>query len=175
MVCKVTNDRNQCLLHCSMPSVYFTLQDTTVFHFLTPHSESVQFQGTKMIHSIALPPTCYQCGPILGAKVCHQLLLLVNSTPHWLAGRACRFHLQGVTAVVHGWQFMHWATIRVQVKRAPSTPQAGEFSAKENTPDFMLEHFIILYCNVTAGTPHRWGVTLMARTIQNNSTEDDID
>ena len=36
-------------------------------------------------------------------SVCHQLLLLVNSTPHWLAGRACRFHLQGVTAVVHGW------------------------------------------------------------------------
>ena len=70
---------------------------------------------------------------------------------------------------------MHWATIRVQVKRAPSTPQAGEFSAKGNTPDFMLKHFIILYCDVTAGTPHRWGVTLMARTIQNNSTEDDID
>ena len=45
---------------------------------------------------------------------------------------------------------------------------------KGNTPDFMLEHFIILYCDVTAGTPHRWGVTLMARTIQHNSTADDI-
>ena len=51
---------------------------------------------------------------------------------------------------------MHWATIRVQVRRTPSTPQAGEFRAKGNTPDFMLEHFIILYCDVTAGTPHRW-------------------
>ena len=51
MVHKVTNHRNQCLLHCRMLSVYFTLQDTTVFHFLTPHSESVQFQGTKMIRS----------------------------------------------------------------------------------------------------------------------------
>ena len=37
------------------------------------------------------------------SKVCHQLLLLVNFTPHWLDGRACRFHLQGVTAVVNGW------------------------------------------------------------------------
>ena len=32
-------------------NVYFTLQDTTVFHFLTSHSESVQFQNTKMICS----------------------------------------------------------------------------------------------------------------------------
>ena len=63
---------------------------------------------------------------------------------------------------------MHWATIRVQVRKTSSTPQAGEFRAKGNTPDFMLEHFIILYCDVTAGTPHRWGVTLMARTIQHN-------
>ena len=52
---------------------------------------------------------------------------------------------------------MHWATIRVQVRRTPSTSQAGEFRVKGNTPDFMLEHFIILYCDVTAGTPHRWG------------------
>ena len=51
MICEVTNHRNQCLLHCRMLSVYFTLQDTTVFHFLTPHSESIQFQGTKMIRS----------------------------------------------------------------------------------------------------------------------------
>ena len=64
---------------------------------------------------------------------------------------------------------MHWATIRVQVKRTPSTPHAGAFRVKGNTPDFMLEHFIILYCDVTAGTPHRWGgETLMARTIQHN-------
>ena len=61
-----------------------------------------------------------------------------------------------------------------KVRRTPSTPQAGEFRVKGNTPDFMLEHFIILYCDVTAGTPHRWGVTLMARTIQHNSTKDDI-
>ena len=51
MVHEVTNHRNQCLLHCRMLSVYFTLQDTKVFHFLTPHSESVQFQGTKVIRS----------------------------------------------------------------------------------------------------------------------------
>ena len=69
---------------------------------------------------------------------------------------------------------MHWATIRLQVRRTPSTPQAGEFRVKGNTSDLMLEHFIILYCDVTAGTPHRWGVTLMASTIQHNSTKDDI-
>ena len=61
---------------------------------------------------------------------------------------------------------MNWATIRVQVRRTPSIPHAGEFRVKGNTPDFMLEHFIILYCDVTAGTPQRWGVALMARTIQ---------
>ena len=55
-------------------------------------------------------------------------------------------------------------------RRTPSTPQAREFRAKGNTPDFMLEHFIMLYCDVTAGTSHRCGggVTLMARTIQHN-------
>ena len=63
MVCEVTNHRNQCLLHCRMLSVYFTLQGTTVFHFLTPHLESVQFQGTKMIRSkssemVELPHPC---------------------------------------------------------------------------------------------------------------------
>ena len=63
---------------------------------------------------------------------------------------------------------MHWATIRVQVRRTPSTPQAGGFRVKGNTPDLMLEHFIMLHCDVTAGTPHRWGLTLMARTIQHN-------
>ena len=50
---------------------------------------------------------------------------------------------------------MHWATIRVQV-RTPSTPQAGEIRVKGNTPEFMPEHFIILDCAVTAGTPQRW-------------------
>ena len=32
---------------------------------------------------------------VFQVSICHQLLLLVHSTPHWLAGRACRFHLQG--------------------------------------------------------------------------------
>ena len=69
MVREVTNHRNQCLLHCRMLSVYFTLQDTTVFHFPTPHSESVQFQGTKMIHSkspemVELPRPCAGTGNV---------------------------------------------------------------------------------------------------------------
>ena len=67
MVREVTNHKNQCLLHCRMLSVYFTLQDTTVFQFLTPHSESVQFQGTKMICSrsfekVELPRPCASTG-----------------------------------------------------------------------------------------------------------------
>ena len=71
MVCEVTNHRNKCLLHCRMLSVYFTLQDTTVFHFhfLTPHSESVQFQGTKIIRSksseiVGLLPPCAGTGNV---------------------------------------------------------------------------------------------------------------
>ena len=67
MVYEVTNHRNQYLLHCRMLSVYFILQNTTVFHFLTPHSESVQFQGTKMIRSkssemVELPRPCASTG-----------------------------------------------------------------------------------------------------------------
>ena len=69
MVREVTNHRNQCLLHCRILSVYSTLQDTTVFHFLTPHLESVQFQGTKMIRSrssemVELPRPCAGTGNV---------------------------------------------------------------------------------------------------------------
>ena len=69
MVCEVTNHRNQCLLYCRMLSIYFTLQDTTVFHFLTPHLESVQFQGAKMIRSkssetVELLPPCAGTGNV---------------------------------------------------------------------------------------------------------------
>ena len=60
------------------------------------------FEAPSGKHRIALSPQSHQCGPILGAKVCHQLLLLVVFTPTQSAARACRFYLQGVTAVVHG-------------------------------------------------------------------------
>ena len=30
---------------------------------------------------------------------------------HWLAVSACRLLLQGVIAVIHGWLFVHWATL----------------------------------------------------------------
>ena len=69
---------------------------------------------------------------------------------------------------------MHWATIWVGIQEIPSTPHAGECRAKGNTPDFMLEYFIVPYFDDTAGTPHKWEVGFIGRTIQHNSTNDDI-
>ena len=69
---------------------------------------------------------------------------------------------------------MHWATILVGMQEIPSTPHTGEFRAKGNTPDFMLEHFILLYLDGTALTPHKWEVAFMGRIIQHNSIKDDI-
>ena len=62
-----------------------------------------------------------------------------------LAVRACSFHLQGVTAVAHGWLFMHWAKSLELVFTS-----SGELLRVEgNTPDFMLENFIILFSKGT--------------------------
>ena len=48
--------------------------------------------------------TLHQCGPILGAKVCHQYFLLPISLLDalQLAAGATGLSSQGVTAVVHG-------------------------------------------------------------------------
>ena len=38
----------------------------------------------------------------------------------------------------------------------------------------MLEHFIILYLDGTALTPHKWEVAFIGMAIQHNSIKDDI-
>ena len=86
-----------------------SLSMESVGKLLSTQALSSQCQFTSPVfvapsgkHRIALSPQSHQCGPTLGAKVCHQLLLLVVFTPTRSAARACRFHLQEVTAVVHG-------------------------------------------------------------------------
>ena len=56
----------------------------------------------------------------------------------------------------------------------PSTPHTGECRVKGITPDFILEYFIVLYFNDTAGTPHKWELEFIGRTIQHNSAKVDI-
>ena len=45
----ITGTSVYCTAGCLVSISHYRIQQ--VFHFLTPHSESVQFQGTKMIHS----------------------------------------------------------------------------------------------------------------------------
>ena len=70
--------------------------------------------------------------------------------PHRSAGRACILHPQGVTAVVHGWLFVHWATVWVKSNETPLPAHGEELRAHRNTPDVMLEHFITFHCNTSA-------------------------
>ena len=66
----------------------------------------------------------------------------------WLAVRACSFHLQRVTAIVHGWLFMHWATIRVRSEElAFQLLLGGDQSGRKH----IRLHASTLYC-----TPFRW-------------------
>ena len=52
---------------------------------------------------------------------------------------------QGVTAVVHGSsQFVHWAAIWVMVEVSYEQPR-GLPKARGNTPDFLVEHFIVQF------------------------------
>ena len=70
--------------------------------------------------------------------LCHQLLLLVNSVPLGLAVRACRLHPQGVTAVVHGSLFMHWAISWVEnVGDTFNSPHWGGYSDSKYTTSFL--------------------------------------
>ena len=58
--------------------------------------------------------------------------------------------LPGVTAYVNGYPLMHWATIWVRVGYLHSTPSWSWCRVIGNTPDFMLEHFIVLIATGTS-------------------------
>ena len=62
----------------------------------------------------------------------------------WSAVSACRFFPQGVTAVVHGWLFVHWATVWARSRGIFMDSPWEELRVKGNTPNFILEHFIVL-------------------------------
>ena len=49
--------------------------------------------------------------PHIGHQSLSPTITLLDLPPYGLAGRACRFHPQGVTAVVDGYSFMHWTAI----------------------------------------------------------------
>ena len=65
---------------------------------------SISRSSVKERSVVALCTTLHQCGPILGAKVCHQyfLIQLVLLDALQLATGATGLFSQGATAVVHG-------------------------------------------------------------------------
>ena len=97
-------------------------------------------------------------------------ITLSDLPPHWLAGKACRLHPQGVTAVVHGCLFMHWATIWVKSSKTHLPPHWGKVGAKGNTPDFMLEHFIAFFC-ITLVASFTWELDPRIKAIQQTSCQ----
>ena len=60
---------------------------------------------------------------------------------------------------------MHWATIWVR------SGELGTYRAEENTPDFMLEQFIVLLLDGTCVAPHTEKLESTAMAIQHNYTQ----
>ena len=67
---------------------------------------------------------------------------------------------QGVTAVIHGFLFVHSATLWVQVEHFNRTPSLRGCWAIRNTPDFMLKYFIVHFSTGTSWTLsyERWSL-----------------
>ena len=64
-----------------------------------------------------------------------------------------------------GLLFVHWATIWVKVELLEVVPASEGYRVQENTPDFMLEHFIGHPLDDTRRTPppiRRWSLTVIA-------------
>ena len=70
-------------------------------------------------------------------------------------------------AVIHGFLFVHWATIWVKIEQLHCTLSLRGLWAIRNTPDFMLEHFIVLFLAGTRWTPSLEGWRLTVMTIGN--------
>ena len=81
------------------------------------------------------------------------------------------FLSQGVTTVLHGYLFMHRATIWVKSEQLPSLPIRRVFKAQGNIPDCMLEYFIVLFSVNTGWLPLVEGWSLRVITIQQYRTK----
>ena len=105
--------------------------------------------------------TLHQCGPTLGAKVCHRyysfsIQLLSGSS----LGQQSAFRLliSGGDSS-YSWVFIHALDCNLGKEWAINiSSSCEEFRAKGNTPDFILEHFIVLFLDDTWWTPTRWEV-----------------
>ena len=62
----------------------------------------------------------------------------------------------------------------LRVEGTPSTPHLGETRMKGNTPDFILEHFIILFSDVTQAAATWWELESTVMAIQHNPTKDEM-
>ena len=65
---------------------------------------------------------------------------------------------------------MHWATIRVKSGELVFSSSRELLRVEGNTPDFMLEHFIILFSNGTHVAVNQLELESTAMAIQHNYT-----
>ena len=65
--------------------------------------------------------------------------------PQLFSSSACRFCSQGVTAVVHGLQFKHWATIRVESSKIVTGSPLEELRAKATHQTSDLNHLLYYF------------------------------
>ena len=80
--------------------------------------------------------TLHQCGPILGAKVCHQYFFIpiVLLDALQLAAGATGLFSQGVTAVVHGCSIHALGhSLGEETGFTMATPQEGSENARNHT------------------------------------------
>ena len=81
-------------------------------------------------------------------------------------------YLRGQQQMFMGLLFMNSATIWVKVELSQMVPHHRGHSAQGNTPDFMLEHFIVHLSDNTRWTPpiRGWGLTVIAHSRLNINT-----
>ena len=100
--------------------------------------------------------TLYQCGPTLGAKVCHQLLLYWISS--WVSWQGMQVSSTGGDSS-YSWVFIHALDHNLGKEWAINTTSScEEVRVKGNTPGVILEHFIVLFLDDTQSPPpvRRW-------------------
>ena len=98
---------------------------TRIKEQVTPSTSSCCLSSVKEDTGITMYTNPHQCGPTLDAKVCHQYYYLLGIQMLYTlqsATGACRSSIQGMTADVHGYLLMHWATVWVRVGYLHSTP-----------------------------------------------------
>ena len=110
-------------LHLGGPHHLMSNSPTNFYstYFYSTHFYSAFYSAMTSLHLHLGGPHHLIVTNINYFTILDLLSLYVSFSPvtssEGLAARACRFHLQGVTAVVHGCYFVHWTTSWVKQGR----------------------------------------------------------